>query len=52
MAAKICPFKIGTFLLDITKWKGIGKENKVNTKKQLLQFSSHRFIKTIWFSIT
>ena len=43
---KVCPFKLGTLFLDITKWKGLncGQQNKVNTKIKLLKFSNHRFI--------
>ena len=45
---KICPFKLGAFFLDITKWKGLKCEQKhnVNTKLKLLHFSNHKYINT------
>ena len=41
---KICPYKIGNFFLDFTKWKGIDcKKSKVDTKKLLLKFTRNKF---------
>jgi len=40
-----CPFKLGKFLLDFTKWKGIQcKTNKRNSKKNLLKYSNSIYI--------
>ena len=45
MLPKICPYKVGSFFLDVTKWKGIDcDKSNINTKKKLLDFSNHRFI--------
>ena len=42
---KICPYKIGKYVFDFTKWKKIKcKNNKENTKDKLLKFSSNSFI--------
>jgi hypothetical protein len=43
---KICPFKLGTYFLDITKWKGLKCEqiHKGNTKLKLLHFSNNKYI--------
>jgi hypothetical protein len=42
---KICPYKIGRYIFDLTKWKNIKcYENKENTKKVLLEFSNKKYI--------
>ena len=42
---KICPYKIGRYIFDLTKWKNIKcHENKENTKKVLLKFSNKKYI--------
>ena len=45
MPPEVCPYKVGSFFLDVTKWKGIDcDKSNTNTKKKLLDFSNHRFI--------
>ena len=41
----ICPYKIGKYIFDFSKMKGIKcKENKQNTKDNLLHFSNYLYI--------
>ena len=42
---KICQYKLGKYLFDLTKWKKIKcKNNKEKTKEKLLKFSSNSYI--------
>ena len=42
---KICPYKLGKFVFDLTKWRGIEcYNNKENTKKKLLNFTNKPYI--------
>ena len=41
----ICPYKLGKYVFDLTKWKNVKcQENKENTKKKLLKFSNYTYI--------
>ena len=41
----ICPYKLGKYIFDLTKWKNVKcQENKENTKKKLLKFSNYTYI--------
>ena len=42
---KICPYKIGKYIFDLTKWKNIKcNQNNKDTKKVLLEFSKSSYI--------
>ena len=42
---KICPYKIGKYVFDLTKWKNLKcSENKENTKNFPLQISESQYI--------
>ena len=42
---KICPYKIGKYIFDLSKWKNIDcNENRKNTKKTLLKFSNYKYL--------
>jgi hypothetical protein len=42
---KFCPYKLGKYVFDLTKWRGIEcYKNKENTKKKLLQFNEKPYI--------
>ena len=42
---KVCPYKIGKYIFDLTKWRHIEcYKNKEDTKKKLLEFSKKAFI--------
>ena len=42
---KICSYKIGKYIFDLTKWRHLECfNNKENTKKKLLEFSKNSFI--------
>ena len=42
---KFCPYKLGKYVFDLTRWQGIEcYKNKEDTKKVLLQFSESPFI--------
>ena len=42
---KFCPYKLGKYVFDFTKWRGIEcYKNKENTKKRLLQFTKKPYI--------
>ena len=42
---KFCPYKLGKYVFDLTKWRGIEcYKNKENTKKKLLQFTEKPYI--------
>jgi hypothetical protein len=42
---EFCPFKLGKYIFDLTKWKKLEcNKNKENTKKKLLQFTEKPYI--------
>jgi hypothetical protein len=42
---KFCPYKLGKYIFDLTRWKGLKcHENKENTKKLLLHFTEKPYI--------
>ena len=42
---KYCPYKLGKYVFDLSKWRGIEcYKNKENTKKKLLQFTEKSYI--------
>jgi hypothetical protein len=41
----ICPYKIGKYIFDLSKWKNIDcNKNRKNTKKTLLKFSNYKYL--------
>ena len=42
---KLCPFKLGQYFFDVTKWKNVNcQNNKRNIKKNLQKYSNSKFI--------
>ena len=42
---KFCPYKLGKYVFDLTRWKGVKcYKNKENTKKRLLKFTVKPYI--------
>ena len=42
---KFCPYKLGKYIFDLTRWKGLEcSKNNENTKKVLLQFTEKPYI--------
>ena len=42
---KFCPYKLGKYIFDLTKWKGLEcHKNKENTKKALLEYTEKPYI--------